>query len=208
LVDSEGWYSVTPEAIANKIACNIPPGSIVIDAFAGIGGNSIAFARQKSAIVYAVEIDAQRIKLAKNNAKVYGVSEKIKFIRADFFSLIPKFAKKFSKILKKGVEQPQIWIFLSPPWGGPNYQQKDIYRLSDMNMSDFDGFDLFKQVQNISKNVIYYLPKNVSVADLFKLAQAENHSYDQFTVEQHWLNDRFKVLAAYYTDQGNFEIKT
>jgi trimethylguanosine synthase len=150
-------------------------------------------------LVYAVEIDAQRIKLAKNNAKVYGVHEKIKFIRGDFFSLIPKFIKKFSK---KQEDQPQIWIFLSPPWGGPNYQQKDIYRLSE-----FNGFDLFKQVQSISNNIIYYLPKNVAVVDLFKLAQDGNHGYDRFTVEQHWLNDRFKVLAAYYTNQSDFEIK-
>ena len=115
MIDTEGWYSVTPEAIADKIAHNIPPGSIVIDAFAGIGGNSIAFARYNCAMVYAVEIDAQRIRLAKNNAKVYGVSEKIKFIRADFFSLIPKFVKKFSKEKHHaaGVH------FESPPWGGP-----------------------------------------------------------------------------------------
>lgn len=44
LLDEEGWYSVTPEAIANVIAekcrCNI-----VLDAFCGVGGNAIAFAQ-------------------------------------------------------------------------------------------------------------------------------------------------------------------
>lgn len=44
LLDEEGWYSVTPEAIADQIAdrcrCNV-----VLDAFCGVGGNAIAFAK-------------------------------------------------------------------------------------------------------------------------------------------------------------------
>ena len=44
LLDEEGWYSVTPEAIANQIAerCRC---DVVLDAFCGVGGNTIAFAR-------------------------------------------------------------------------------------------------------------------------------------------------------------------
>ena len=44
LLDEEGWFSVTPEAIASQIAercrCNT-----ILDAFCGVGGNAIAFAR-------------------------------------------------------------------------------------------------------------------------------------------------------------------
>lgn len=44
LLDEEGWYSVTPEAIANVIAerCRC---DVVVDAFCGVGGNAIAFAQ-------------------------------------------------------------------------------------------------------------------------------------------------------------------
>ena len=44
LLDEEGWYSVTPEAIAMQIAerCRC---DVVLDAFCGVGGNAIAFAR-------------------------------------------------------------------------------------------------------------------------------------------------------------------
>ena len=44
LLDEEGWYSVTPEAIATQIAerCRC---DVVLDAFCGVGGNAIAFAR-------------------------------------------------------------------------------------------------------------------------------------------------------------------
>jgi trimethylguanosine synthase len=43
-LDEEGWYSVTPEAIATQIAerCRC---DVVLDAFCGVGGNAIAFAR-------------------------------------------------------------------------------------------------------------------------------------------------------------------
>ena len=43
LLDHEGWYSVTPELIANQIAERCRSG-VVLDAFCGVGGNSIAFA--------------------------------------------------------------------------------------------------------------------------------------------------------------------
>ena len=44
LLDEEGWYSVTPELIANQIAerCRC---TTILDAFCGVGGNAIAFAQ-------------------------------------------------------------------------------------------------------------------------------------------------------------------
>ena len=44
LLDEEGWYSVTPELIAQQIAerCRC---DTVLDAFCGVGGNAIAFAQ-------------------------------------------------------------------------------------------------------------------------------------------------------------------
>lgn len=44
LLDEEGWYSVTPELIANQIAERCRCGTI-LDAFCGVGGNAIAFAQ-------------------------------------------------------------------------------------------------------------------------------------------------------------------
>lgn len=44
LLDEEGWFSVTPEAIADQIAERCRCGTI-LDAFCGVGGNAIAFAK-------------------------------------------------------------------------------------------------------------------------------------------------------------------
>lgn len=43
-MDEEGWYSVTPEKIAIRHAQRCGNG-IVIDCFAGVGGNAIQFAK-------------------------------------------------------------------------------------------------------------------------------------------------------------------
>lgn len=42
-MDEEGWFSVTPEAIARHHATRCG-GGVVIDCFAGVGGNAIQFA--------------------------------------------------------------------------------------------------------------------------------------------------------------------
>lgn len=57
--------------------------------------------------VIAIDIDPKKIEMAKHNAKIYGVSHRIEFIVGDFLMLVNSF--------KANV------IFLSPPWGGPEY---------------------------------------------------------------------------------------
>jgi 23S rRNA G2445 N2-methylase RlmL len=52
-------------------------------------------------LVIAIDIDPVKIELAKHNASVYGVSDRIEFIVGDFFQLAPS--------LKADV------VFLSPP---------------------------------------------------------------------------------------------
>lgn len=44
-MDEEGWFSVTPEVIAARQARRCAGAGVVIDAFAGVGGNAIQFAK-------------------------------------------------------------------------------------------------------------------------------------------------------------------
>jgi len=103
LLDEEAWFSVTPERIAQHVAdrCRC---DVLVDAFCGVGGNAIQFAFTCNFVV-AVDIDPAKIAMAKRNAEVYGVRDRIQFICGDFFKVIPElFAADC--------------IFLSPPWGG------------------------------------------------------------------------------------------
>ncbi len=102
-LDDESWYSVTPERIAQHIAdrCRC---SLVVDAFCGVGGNAIQFAFSCERVI-AIDIDPRKIQLARSNAAVYGVADRIEFICGDFFKVVPE-------LFCADV------IFLSPPWGG------------------------------------------------------------------------------------------
>ena len=85
IIDSlESWYSVTPEAIARDQAeyCYEMLNSrniTILDGYCGIGGNSIQFAKIFHKVI-AIDIDPIKIEAAKNNAKIYGVEDKIEFI--------------------------------------------------------------------------------------------------------------------------------
>jgi trimethylguanosine synthase len=62
----------------------------------------------------AVELDCNRANIIKNNAEVYGVSEKIQILNQDFLSY-------------KRKKKADI-VFMSPPWGGVDYAS-DTYSI-------------------------------------------------------------------------------
>lgn len=124
----EAWFGVTPEPVANKIAEHVaaadPSKDTLIDAFAGAGGNTIAFARSgRWKHIFAVEKDPKVLACAKHNAKVYGVGGKIVWIEGDIFDLL---SRRLKSLGKKAV------IFGSPPWGGKSL----VIPLRSMLMDD------------------------------------------------------------------------
>ncbi|KAI8808912.1 RNA cap guanine-N2 methyltransferase-domain-containing protein [Cladochytrium replicatum] len=180
-IDEEGWYSVTPEKIAAHISerCKC---DVIVDAFCGVGGNAIQFARTCNTVL-AIDIDPQKIACARRNAELYGVSERIEFIVGDFFELAPSINADT--------------VFLSPPWGGPSYNQQEWFGLDSM---DVDGFELFKCARSISPNIAYFLPRNIDwyqLADLPNLDSSSSHS-QLCEYEEMYLNDRLKCVTVYF----------
>lgn len=76
-------------------------------------------------IVIAIDIDPKKIEMAKHNASIYGVADRIEFIIGDFLTLADS--------LKADL------IFLSPPWGGPQYLKVNTTGL-------FHLFDYYRPV--------------------------------------------------------------
>ncbi|GMR53702.1 hypothetical protein PMAYCL1PPCAC_23897, partial [Pristionchus mayeri] len=185
LLDREGWYSVTPERIAEHIADRMvtTKGSLIIDAFAGIGGNSIQFAL-KGARVIAIDMDPVRLKCARENARVYGVEDKIDFILADFFSVAAGWKEG------GGSRRKVDAVFLSPPWGGPEYLTNEIFDIRKMTP---DGVKIFEASHAISPNIAYFLPRNTKVEQLTSLCKS-----GKVEIEQASLNKKIKVITAYY----------
>lgn len=173
-----------PTKFPRKIAEHVLQGpvEIVLDAFCGMGGNTIQFALSPFCNrVVAVDSDLDAVECAKHNAKIYGVLDKIDFIVGDIFQLI-----------RDG--DPRIVadvVFMSPPWGGPGYRSFPVFDLETMepySMYSFplsiysvkigythtDGVRLGKkrsflveQALKISPNVALYLPRT---SDLNQLA--------------------------------------
>ncbi|XP_045311173.1 trimethylguanosine synthase isoform X1 [Leopardus geoffroyi] len=181
-LDKEGWFSVTPEKIAEHIAGRVSQSfkcDIVVDAFCGVGGNTIQFALTGKRVI-AIDIDPVKIDLARNNAEVYGIADKIEFICGDFLLL--------ASHLKADV------VFLSPPWGGPDYATAETFDIRTM-MSP-DGFEIFRRSQKITNNIVYFLPRNADIDQVASLAGPGG----QVEIEQNFLNNKLKTITAYFGD--------
>ncbi|KAN0024570.1 hypothetical protein ACTFIV_008978 [Dictyostelium citrinum] len=183
ILDQESWFSVTPELIAQHIAercsCNT-----LVDLFCGAGGNTIQFSFTCNAVI-SVDLDPMKLLMAKHNSWVYGHSNEntnIEFINSDAMNL---------SNLKADV------IFLSPPWGGPNYTDSSIFHLDSMIPN---GFEIFKNAIKITPNVVYFLPKNTSKVDIAKLAliSKENGGSEYCEIEENYINEKLKTITLYF----------
>jgi trimethylguanosine synthase len=171
-LDREGWYSVTPEAIANHIARRMVAGNdngmIVMDACAGVGGNAIAFARRPEvSLVVCVDNDDARLRIAANNCSVYGIPrDKVVFVHADVCQVLASYkdgkrivdAESFKSVATETEKEykysgldllPETLdaVFLSPPWGGSDYESvgRRNYDLTCIKLSEaVDGEELLR----------------------------------------------------------------
>ncbi|KAG6972430.1 hypothetical protein JG688_00003986 [Phytophthora aleatoria] len=177
-LDHESWYSVTPQVIAEHLAKRLAC-DVVVDPFSGCGGNVIQLAMTCKQVI-AIDIDPEKIRMAKHNAGIYGVADKIEFIVGNSIDILPR--------LKADA------VFLSPPWGGVKYSRKR-FSLEDMLVKGVSGLDLFAKARQVSKNIAYYLPRGTHTEDLEALTPGE-----PVECEKIFLNKQLKVVTAYYGD--------
>jgi len=145
--DAVGLFSATPEKIADDIAKNVKAKTI-IDAFCGIGATTIAFARVCDK-AFAVDINQDRLDMAKHNAEIYGVKDKIEFICGDIFETLHKVSAAA--------------IFLDPPWGGVDYSKLEEFKLKDFNP---DGNKLLEESFKRYQEIILRVPRQFVLAEL------------------------------------------
>ncbi|KAH7298090.1 hypothetical protein KP509_25G026400 [Ceratopteris richardii] len=180
-IDEEGLFSVTPEEIAKHQAAHCHGACTVIDAFTGVGGNAIQFACMNLHVI-AIDIDPKKIEYARHNAEVYGVADRIDFIVGDFFQLAPT--------LKGDV------VFLSPPWGGPEYIRAEKYDIETM-LRPASGFSLFKVALTVAPSVAYFLPRTVDLDQLSQLSWVSSPPLP-YEIERNYVRDEVKAVTAYY----------
>ncbi|MFA4994056.1 MAG: methyltransferase domain-containing protein [Bdellovibrionales bacterium] len=178
-LDREGLYSVKPEAIALEVAEYLP-GKVVFDAFCGVGGSAIGFARKGKRVV-TCDLSAERLAMARHNAEIYGVADRIEFIHGDVFAVADKAEFDCASF--------------DPAWGGPDYYKKERFTL---DMFSPDGRKLIEYAQKRSVPFAFCLPKNFDLKELSGLS-------DSFKLTEHVVDGAVQFLTAYFS--GNKDQK-
>lgn len=83
--------------------------------------------------VIALDTSPTRLALARHNAAIYGVEDRIEFILADYLSFARTLLALPSERRKIDV------VFLSPPWGGPEYISGVTAATAAANASSLDS---------------------------------------------------------------------
>jgi trimethylguanosine synthase len=119
-IDAEGWYSVTPEVVADHVGARFveaskrlvrcchngdrsrgkgkqqkqPESMVILDAFCGCGGNAIAFAKLPPSIVsliVCIDVDRTKLQKAAHNASIYNIPpHRIVFVEANSVAVMER----------------------------------------------------------------------------------------------------------------------
>jgi len=181
--------------------------------------------------VIALDTSQVRLALARHNAIIYGVADRIEFILADYLS----FARSYLSVPSHQRERIIDVVFLSPPWGGPSYllasptKQPSANPLEAISPTEYGlsnilpvhGAELFRLTRQVTKNVAYFLPRNVSLDEVSKLIAHRNGSPSEnggdpdmiptqragneesalpehVEVEEEYLGGKLKALTCYF----------
>jgi 16S rRNA G966 N2-methylase RsmD len=261
-LDAEGWFSVTPEVIAHHIARRMIRSSIastgdkpvvVLDAFVGMGGNSIAFAQYPEVdMVVCVDTDVEKLFMAAKNCAVYDIPKsKLLFLHGNACRVLeyyqngrlclnrsfpsnetnslPEFIMRPEPALDTHIQEkttdktcgykfgtynalPQQLdvIFLSPPWGGTNYESvgRRHYSLECIQLHPSEPTACLEEVNGEALlglavtalpsdqlNIAYFLPRNLNGL-MFGLS-CHKHIRGCVDLEQNIVNGKLKTITAY-----------
>ncbi|KTC99813.1 methyltransferase domain-containing protein [Legionella erythra] len=147
-LDAEGLHTVMPEEAALAQARIIHAADCVLDGFCGVGGAAIALARLGKKVI-AIELNAQRLAMARHNARIYGVEEAITFVHGDFFKVAPAYSADA--------------LLVDPPWGWPRYRSLDRFLLEHFEPH---GKKILDFALSYSNQVILRVPTHFDTSEL------------------------------------------
>ena len=187
--------------------------SVIIDLFAGAGGNTIQFALSGHwDRVIAVERDAATLACAQHNAEVYEVAEYITFVHADCFDFLNRLANRPGALddglnVRLGLglglgggSAALAWdveVFASPPWGGVGYQQADVFDL-EAALEPYSLTHISAACRPMAHAL--FLPRNGDLRQLASLVP--DGAAEKLDVVQYCVKGATKGLVAYYPPEG------
>lgn len=146
--DEEGLYSISRPEDANEISeiiINYTGNNNlnILDATAGLGGNTISFSKYFK-YVKSIELDINRFNLLKSNVDLYNL-ENVELINDNCIDHLKD-------------NNFDIYFF-DPPWGGPDYKSQQNLNLT------LGGMGLHNMLKLIEKDkiVVFKVPFNYNV---------------------------------------------
>ncbi len=175
------WLSSTkPEEISKKV-WNITKWNIVFDCFCWLGSNAIWFALSWKKVI-TCELNNERLEMAKNNAKLYWVYDKITFINWNILDYIDKFDYDIA--------------YFDPPWSTNwvYYFDKWKYKFSDY---EIDWISLINLARKKTNNIIFALPKN------FDFNELNIFNWD-FNLTREFINGKLFLFNLFLDKKNDF----
>jgi len=189
LIDPDSISYITTPIEAQKI-CKILTTSIekyvkfpheqviIVDATAGVGGDTIAFSKIFSSVI-AIEINQMRSHYLKNNIGVYNIKN-VQVINGNSIDILPK------------IPNMDI-IYFDPPWGGKEYKNHNKLRLCineiQIELLILDIFDNEKMIC-IPKILVFKLPSNYDYIYLYEVVNIKK----EYTILLYELN-KFNIIT-------------
>src|SRR5260370_13194009 len=168
-------------------------------------------------VVIAIDNSPVRLALARHNAVIYGVQDRIEFVLADFPSFVrslqtTSIARNGSTEGPNGVRSRLSSlvdvVFLSPPWGGPSYLTSPTKSQTSLDSNPsphpeftlnmtapLPGDELFALARTITAHVAYYLPRNTNLEEVSNLVHPNE---EKVQVEEEWMGMKLKALTFYF----------
>ena len=168
--------------------------------------------------VIALDTSPTRLALARHNAALHGLAARIEFVLGDFRTFATSRIVSSHAMSESGAGGSSSSssttghgrkidvVFLSPPWGGPEYLAGPTYSLAQTQPEP--AAELFRLARLMTPNVAFYVPRNTVLEDIAGLLPPPSTPLDgggttsgeleQVEVEEEWMGTKLKALTCYF----------
>lgn len=175
--DEYGLYAITPHLYSRPIVSRIK-GTHVVDASCSIGGMTIALALAGK-MVTAIELDRKRLDLARQNAEIAGVSDRITFVEGNSLEILPDLAADA--------------VFFDGQWAGPEQGSGRAFGLEHFLP---DGRSFLNVAFRVTDEVAIRIPPHFRFSDLDSFGR-------KFTIEPTQIDERIRGYSVYFRGKAS-----